>query len=176
MAKNKLTVKTDVGTFTRTTARTYTHVVVAKGYRAEILEASRLAAIAEAKRQVAEYSRIVETNDPTIGARKVERDGNSVARDWDIKCHTEFIADGSYAKWLANSKAEAARLEALGPITADANSWGDFGRHTSTGEPATWQVLGWCGRADLAGKLADSKEASKFRDVRVYAVDGTRVS
>lgn len=32
MAKTKLTVRTDVGTFTRTTARAYTHVVLTAGY------------------------------------------------------------------------------------------------------------------------------------------------
>jgi len=43
MAKQKLTVTTDAGTFTRTTARTYTHIVVAKGARHEVAEARRQA-------------------------------------------------------------------------------------------------------------------------------------
>ena len=37
----KLAVKTDVATFTRSTVRTYTHLVAVRGERAEVLEAER---------------------------------------------------------------------------------------------------------------------------------------
>jgi hypothetical protein len=51
----KLKVITDVGTFTRTTERTYTHIVVVKGYRAEKLEASRLHHIKDCKQSLERY-------------------------------------------------------------------------------------------------------------------------
>jgi hypothetical protein len=150
MAKTKLTVTTDAGTFTRTTTRTYSHIVVVKGERHELLQAERLAGIAQCLKYAAEYEKTVATG--------VSRDDRT---DWHREQTAKNIADGSYAKWIASYRAEAAELAARAPITADA---GD-----------TFGILGWCGRLDLAGKLAATDQASRYREVRIYALDGTRV-
>lgn len=151
MAKTtKLTVKTDVGTFTRTTARTYTHLVVAKGVRHEILEAERLTKLQSLTNERARYAATILSGiDPQ---------------------HPEHVADwlaaGLYAKWVAGLNERIAAIAT--PITED--------RGTS------WDVLGWCGRPDLAFRKATEKgrvhyydSASRHREVRVYAVaDGSR--
>lgn len=148
MAKQKLTVKTDVGTFTRSTDRTYAYIVVAKGERAEKLEAERLAGIAHAKEQADRYSRILASGQPD--------DIREHARDFDMKMHAQFMADGSYAKWAEQEAATAARLEAQGAITEDAGDW---------------FCHSWCGRLDLAIKEASSSRLERFRHVRIYDVD-----
>ena len=38
IVNHELVVTTEVGTFTRSTARTCTHLVVVRGYKAELLE------------------------------------------------------------------------------------------------------------------------------------------
>ena len=51
----------------------------------------------------------------------------------------------------------------------------------SVGEPITadivtdFDAIGWCGRLDIAVKLAAGELARAYRDVRIYALDGTRV-
>jgi len=157
MAKQtKLTVTTDAGTFSRRTARTYSHIVVVKGERAELLEARRLRDLASARKDAAEYQETHDTG-KLFGARPA----GTVGGDWDRKCSVEFRAEGKFAEWAASARQRAAELEARGPVTADK---GD-----------TFGVLGWCGRLDLAGKLAATEQASYYREVRIYALDGTRV-
>lgn len=147
----KLNVVTPLGTFTRSTVRTYTHLVVVKGFRAERREASRVTEIANLRKEVAKYRRTVETGvDPT--------DDRVQSRDFTARS----LANGSYAKWILDTDASIAKLEAQGPITED----GD----TFCGGTPSWNVLGWCGRLDLAGKLAASKEADRYRHVAVVEV------
>lgn len=146
MAK-KLTVKTDIGTFTRTTARSYEAIVVVKGERAEQLEAERIAGIKHAKEQAERYRGILATGQPD--------NVREHARDFDLECHRTFMADGSYAKWAEQEAATAARLEAQGPITEDAGDW---------------FCHGWSGRLDLAVKEASSSRLSRYRSVRIYEV------
>lgn len=146
----KLIVKTELGTFTRTTARTYSHIVVVAGYRAELREAERLGGIARAREEAARYRRAVETNTPD----DLRRD--PIARAFDLKCHAKWMADGSYQKWAESCDREAAILEAKGPITTDDDK-----------NPG---VLGWCGRLDLARKLAAGREAVRYRTVRIFDV------
>jgi hypothetical protein len=148
MAKQKLTVKTDVGTFTRSTDRVYAYIVVAKGERSEKLEAERLSAIKHAKEQAARYRRILASGQPD--------DVRAHARDFDLKCHAEFMADGSYAKWAEQHEATAAELEAQSPITEDAGDW---------------FCASWNGRLDLAIKEASSSRLERYRHVRIYDVD-----
>jgi hypothetical protein len=149
MAKQKLTVKTDVGTFTRSTNRTYAYIVVAKGERAEVLEAGRLEAIKHAKAQAAKYRRVLATGQ----SDDIRRD-HPVSMAFDLKCHAEYLADGSYAKWAEGSEATAAKLEADGPITEDAGDW---------------SCVCWNSRLDLAVKEAAKLE--RYRHVRIYDVD-----
>jgi hypothetical protein len=156
MAKQKLTVTTDAGTFTRTTARTYTHIVVAKGVRAELLEARRLRDLASARKNAAEYQ---DAHDN--GTLYDARPAGTVGGDWDRECHAAFRAEGKYAGWAQDARERAAKHEARGVITAD--------------EGDTFIILGWAGRADLAAKVAVTELARDYRDVRIYALDGTRV-
>jgi hypothetical protein len=154
MAKTKLTVTTDAGTFTRTTARTYAFIVVLKGERHELLEAERKRGIAHALKNAARYAATQTSGiDPD--------DSKPGVSQWSKDLHAEWVAKGQYGEWAANSRDEAAELEARGPVTADA---GD-----------TFGILGWCGRLDLAVKLAATDVASRYREVRIYALDGTRV-
>lgn len=147
MAKTKLTVKTDIGTFTRSTARSYEALVVAKGERSEQLEAERIAGIKHAQAEAARYRRILETGQPDR-----VRDH---ARAFDLECHATYMADGSYAKWAEQEAATAARLEAQGTITEDAGDW---------------FCAGWSGRLDLAVKEASSSRLTRYRSVRIYEV------
>jgi hypothetical protein len=141
----KYNVQTAFGTFKRSTEnRTYSHFVVVGPVRADVLEAERLGTIAYERKQAARYRRVVET-----GVNPGERSGNI----WDRQSTQRYLADGSYVKWAASSEALAAKLEADGPVTADA------------GEPG---VVGWCSRLDLAYKLAAKQ--TRFRFVHVIDV------
>ena len=148
MKKQLLTVTTAHGTFTRTTARAYSHIVVVSHLRAEILERQRLASLAEQKRQLARNLRTIET-----GQCQDARPGAS--GDWDRQCTAKFLADGSYADFVATNREAIARLESQGVITED-------GKQTPG-------CIGWCGRLDLAMKLA-AIEAATFRNVRIFEV------
>lgn len=100
-----LTVTTDVGTFSRETARPYTHVVVISQRRAEVLEARRREDLASTRREVDAYRRGVDTQ------------GNSLQQRW--------FDQGKVAEWIADLDARVARLEAQGPITTDEPlTWG----------------------------------------------------
>jgi hypothetical protein len=144
--KAALKVVTPFGTFTRTTARTYTHLVIAKGERAELLEAERLAGIKERRKKAAQYA---ETQRTGIGHDL--RPAGTVGGDWDRKCTAEYVAEGQYERWAIAAAATADKLEADGVITADRGS--DFG------------VLGWSGRLDLARKVASTDIAARYRTV-----------
>lgn len=161
MAKPTLTVTTDIGTFTRQTARTYTHVVVAKGYRAELIESYRQAEIKRTTKDLATYRLTVAT-----GQCQDARPGAS--GNWDREMTAQHLADGSYARYIADAEAELARLTAMQPITEDRPSWGVSDANLAA-TPA-WFALGWCGRLNLAATLAKSNEASRYRNVRVYEV------
>lgn len=158
----KLTVTTEFGTFKRSTVRVYTHLVIVQGYKAERIEASRLAGIKENQKTLAKYRQTVAT-----GISPDWRQAGTISGDWDRKCTAEALADGSYAGYVANVEAELTRLEAIGPITQDLNTWGlDAANLAST--PA-FLVAGWCGRLDLARKLA-AKQAESYRLVAIIDV------
>lgn len=161
MAKPKLTVTTEWGTFTRSTARTYTHLVIVKGYRAERIEAGRLANIADAKKRLAQYRQVVAT-----GQCQDARPGR--AGDFDRECTAKFLAEGRYAGWIQDAEQEIIRLEAVGPITEDRADWG-LDAATLAKVP-TWGVLGWCGRIDLARKLATTQQAAAYRNVQIIDI------
>jgi hypothetical protein len=144
MAK-KLIVTTDVGMFARSTARTYTHIVVVKDVRHECLEAHRLVELAECRKQATRYREILAT-----GVDKQDR------HDWDRKNTTRWIADGSLLKWATEYEASITKLEALGPITED--------------KATVWSDHSWCGRLDLARKVYASADMQRFRFVRIYDI------
>lgn len=138
MANPKLTVTTPEGTFTRQTARTYTHLVITRGYRAELLEAKRLQEIPYFRKLARNY-------------RKGLDGYGTPARTPQDQLNT----------WADEYDQRAADLEAKGPITQD--------------HDRGWGLAGWCGRLDLAVKLAD-QEAKTYRQVKIYRVaDGQLV-
>lgn len=156
MAKPTLNVTTDFGTFTRQTARTYTHLVICCGFRAELREAFRVAEIASQKKEAARYRRII-----AAGADVTDK------TPFNRQCTAQFLAEGKFQTWAESSEQRVAQLEAMGPITADGND----GWSLSEAAPAVlaWGVAGWCGRLDLATKLAD-KQRKTWRQVVVIDV------
>ena len=103
MAKTtKLTVATDVGTFTRKTVRTYTHLVLVKGFRAEVLEASRQRELESQLEQAARYAAIQEG---------IRSDVRPSCVDFDTRFQNEHRASGDYGKWATECCAHAARLQ-----------------------------------------------------------------
>lgn len=161
MAKPTLTVTSEFGTFTRSTARTYTHIVIVKGYKAELVEGYRLESIKTHLKDLANYRKTVET-----GQCQDARPG--AGGEWDRKITAVNLADGSYTRWIAANEAEVARLQAVGPITEDQNTGSLAANYL--GQAPTFSVIGWCGRLDLARKLATSTEASRYRTVVIVDV------
>lgn len=121
---SKLIVTTDVGTFTRTTARNYSHIVVVRHLKAGYLEARRSS----------------------------------------LRSSVDFCKDAAPGSRDAKHLLDA--QTALDSLDAD---------------DATWGVIGWCGRLDLAQKLLNKREdyfasPKRYREVRIYAVaDGAQV-
>lgn len=155
MATPKIVVTTDVGTFSRKTARTYTHIVVVKGERFEVLEAYRLSVIKELQKTIKGY----EADLVDGGAGRREKERNQSIRAGVTPGRAADIFDFYTAEWiqthLTSSRVELAKLQAAGEVTEDRG---------------TWFVFGWCGRKDLAVKLAGT--ADRFRCVRIYNVAG----
>lgn len=145
-----LTVTTEFGTFTRQTARTYTHLVIVSGERCERLEGTRLANLAEAKKNLAKYQRTIET-----GQCQDARNGQ--AGEYDRQFTAQSLADGSFQKWVAWEQDRIQHLEAQGPITEDQGT-------------GTWTVISWNGRLDLARKEAQGTVAARYRKVHVIEV------
>lgn len=148
MAKPTLNVTSEFGTFTRQTARAYTHLVIVRGVKAEKVEAYRLDAIASNRKLIARY-------------RKQAATGVS-------DCPRAYSVD-DLLKWAAQYEAEVARLVAVGPVTTDKASWGADEKNLAS-VPTDFGVVGWCGRLDLARKLAE-KESRTWREVVILEVE-----
>ena len=131
MAKTKLTVTSDLGTFTRTTARTYQYLVVRKGLKAAVLEANRRETLRSKTRELAKYRQELAT-----GIGTDWRPAGTAGGEWDRKMTALFIGDGSYVKWIAQLEYGAASDKLNTPITED--------------EAGDYEVVGWNGRFDLA--------------------------
>lgn len=155
MAKTKRTVISDLGTFTRTTARTYQYLVVVKGRKADVLEAYRRETLRSKTRELAKYRQELAT-----GIRTDWRPAGTVGGDWDRKMTALFIEDGSYVKWIAQLETALASVELNTPITED--------------EAGDYVVAGWCGRLDLAMKLFDQQNT--FRHAAIINVETGKVA
>lgn len=157
--KATLVVVTPVGTFKRSTARTYTHLVVVGPKRAEWLEEKRVAKIASRRKSVAKHEAAIADN----GAAELAAERARVIRNGlAVVDADKWIAQIAYIheapaqiEYRDAALAEIATLEAKGTITAD------------EGAP---EVLGWCGRLDLARKLANTEQATPHRFVHIYEV------
>lgn len=102
MAKSKLTVTTPEGTFTRTTARTYTHLVVAGPTRAEVAEDDRLKELAHCSKAARRYAQLKDV------------DGKPLEPRWWDRA----------AAWAAEEAQRAAHLANRGRITSDQGTTG----------------------------------------------------
>lgn len=141
-------VVTEVGTFTRTTARSYSHIVVVGPVRAAYLERRRQEQMAAAADDAVRYAKIAETGvNPRMSKSPSEH---------DVLCHEKFLSDGSYMLWSRQAEASLASLTEKGEITA------------SEGAPAAY---GWCGRLELARRQRASVAAQGIYEwVRVFDV------
>lgn len=126
MAKIKLTVTTEVGTFTRTTARTYEYIVVSKGLKESYLRARGEESLA--------YNRKLETRyQAVVDGKTTQYDGRPIAA-WQMP---------EFPGYLAGVQDEIrTHAERLAKDIADNQAHAFF-------------VQGWAGRLDLARKVAD---------------------
>ncbi len=153
MPKTKYTVVTDLGTFTRQTHRTYSHIVVVKDYTKEHCEGVRRDCIKSLLKDIVEYER--DEKDGGAAYRAKHNGTGAYAGVCDFY-NAEWIA-----KHLASAREQLVKHTAKGPVTKDVEN--EAG------------PLGWCGSLTLARKLASGSMARVHRTVRIYAVDGTRV-
>lgn len=143
MAKRKLTALHEGVTFTRTTARTYTHVVIGR-YDIE-------ARVKSARQHASEYLR----------------------RNWDYYAQLADGTYRYLAQTNPEQIARAEALVAMGVDAAaqhEADRAEANARKNITGE---WEALGWCGRPDLAIKEANRYRAGAdlgFAEVVVIPV------
>lgn len=151
--KTTLTVITPDGTFTRTTTRTYTHLVVVGPVMAHVLESQRQHSLSSAQSLLAKYERTVAT-----GWCQDARPG--VGGMWDRECCAAHLADGSYLRWIDDCKQRIADMTAQGTITDDCGPVHE---------------VGWCGRLDLAQTLA-KQHVGYYRWVRIYDRQGTLIA
>jgi hypothetical protein len=140
-AKPKLRVTTPVGTFTRSTDRTYSHIVVSRGYSPSYVRDRLARELAYNRKLEREYAAVV-AGGPLSAIYESQRDRFPAYLDevrGEIAGH-----EAKLAQWLADSAA------------------------------ATYSIVGWCGRLDLARKLA-AKQAGMDQDVRIFQLDGQEV-
>jgi hypothetical protein len=139
--KQNLTVVTDFGTFTRTTARDYAFVVACRGRKHETIE-----------REYAN-NRASQTDNVAYLRRKLA--GTERIYDWETRAEVEQSLAASEA-WLAGG-GELARQADI--AAADAALLAPFGEKACT----------WSSRLDLARKQA-AKDREWYRDVRIFDV------
>lgn len=156
----KLTATTPFGTFSRKTARAYTHVVIAEGVLASALQKNYDASAASFRQNIARYEQTLANYRAGVDPRKCDshcRPAGTEGGEWDRTCTARYLANGNYEKWLQDSKDGLVKLFTRGRPTCNA--------------PGT-TLIGWCGRKDLAEKLASSTAAhGYYYGVHIYPVD-----
>lgn len=160
MKARKITATTPAGTFTRKTARTYTHVVIGRQdeethqIRAHTLTRND---INNAKKNFAYY-----TEQAALGVDGLRR---------------EHLAKWSYSKSDAEFQREYTNAKALAGLGWDRYLETVRDRqiqnHFDALSRGCFQMgaLNWCGRLDLAQKEAAKAQKQGFRDVAIYPVD-----
>lgn len=154
MAKSFLKVTLPDGTEgKRQTARKYTHAVVMQAtpdtWKAKA-QFERELAQARTK-EAAKYQRYVDLGDAVPEAEYARPRGlygSDSAHDWDVKCHKEYLADGSFQQWVkdcteyaADHRAEAEKYEAM----------------VANNEYGKWVVVSWHHSSDLAARAVDKE-------------------
>ena len=144
MAK-KLTVTTEIGTFTRQTARPYTYVVVANGGSDWAIREHLKFELDRAKSNVEYWTAV----------RDFERDA---PLNYTVTPNRPYSAVEVAAE-LAKNQALVDQIES-GQALAD---------QTAKAAAAPFAALTWCSRLDLARK-EQRTWAARFREVRIYDV------
>ncbi len=164
-------VKTEVGTFTRKSARTYTHIVISRGLSEEEITKRGKADFQYMLKLKADYDAAAELS-RSSGLRVYH--GGPSANDirtglYDRRTDTgKFIAvpDGderigaySFEQWQQYADEVAIRI-ATAPerLAQEIKTAKSYGQH------------GWCGRYDLAQTLAAQTAAKGYQDVRIVEV------
>lgn len=143
MAKHKLTVTTEHGTFTRTTARTYAFLVAARGRRVDEINHRRERERIYLTKELAKYRAVVESGIVPANFRS-----SSTLDD--------------YRRYAANTAVEIEHLDAKYDreiVEAEA----------AAGAPFAAGGASWSSRFDLARREAD-KLRTFYRDVRIFDV------
>lgn len=139
MPKHTYNVELDNQTFTRTTARTYTHLVVAK-----ISVSHRTNDVASEDSKYLYRERWEFYTDPSQRVPQEKRDAFD-GRDLTCEQYVQYTVD------LHLANIEKKRAE---------------------GFYDKWIVIGWCGRHDLASKLASKTDSDPyFTDTRILTVN-----
>jgi hypothetical protein len=148
MAKPTLTVTTPMGTVTRSTARPYQFVVLARAERLDYLERTREGGRTRIQQDIARYARVVETQQLPKGY--------------------ESLSLADYANdYLPHAQQELAGLDAkMDARVADS--------HRDLETPVARTSGVWSSRLDLARKEA-AKLSELYREVRIYSLDGAEV-
>lgn len=167
-------VETEVGTFARTSARTYTHIVISRGLTEEEITKHSEADVRYMLKLKADYDAAVELS-RSSGLRVYH--GGPSANDiraglYDPRTDTgkfvtvpggdERIGAYSHEQWQQYADDVAARI-ATAPdrLAQEIRAANGYGLH------------GWCGRYDLAQKLAARTVARGYQDVRIVKVPRT---
>jgi len=136
MKKSTYTTQIDGQTFTRTTARTYTHIVLVTGTLDASIERALASVVYDRKNNRAYHQGIA----------------NATAGELAQYGGTQAQVDHSIA-WIAKTDAEA--MDAA--MTKTIEAW--YEQNRSQGLPTTqsrrWFEVGYAGRADLAAKMAN---------------------
>lgn len=158
--KIKLTATTPVGTFTRTTARTYTHVVVARQDQAAARERAYSATAHDTKTARSNFAFYTHQAELGVEGLKAEH-----AAKWRyVKPQAEFIRQHMTAKSLAGLGLDG-YLATLRERAIES--------HEKTVREGGFQfgAINWCGRLDLAQKEASKAQRQGWIDVQIFPVD-----
>lgn len=164
-------VETDVGTFTRRSDRTYTHIVISRGLTEQKITNRSEADVRYLLKLKAGYETAVELS--RSSCLRVYHGGPSAndirAGLYDPRTDTgkfvtvpdgdERIGAYSLEQWQQYADDAAARI-ATAPerLAQEIRAAKGYGLH------------GWCGRYDLAQKLAAQAAAKGYQDVRIVEV------
>jgi hypothetical protein len=173
MATKKVVV-TAYGTFRRTTQRTYTHFVISRGLRADVIQQRADKELASDLKSLERYQAAL-TLALETGDRVEIEDGNSInSADWlranrKPKGTLRVIKDTGnpyQLGWLAPQWADwrddiALRIKKHDDVTA---------KKLADAAVEKYGTQGWCSRLDLAQKLAATATKNGYKDVRIIVV------
>ncbi len=164
-------VETEVGIFTRRSARTYTHIVISRGLSEKEITRSSEDHIRYMQKLKAEYDTAVElARSSGLRVYRGGPSGNDIrAGLYDPRTDTgklltvpegdDRIGAYSLEEWQKNADYTEAKIAtATERLVIEIEKAKVYGLH------------GWCGRYDLAQKLAAQAAAKGYQDVRIVEV------